>query len=541
VPAHKLAAILVLALLLATFPVRADEILGPLAGFDKYVKAALADWKTPGMAIAVVKDGRVVLARGYGVRRFGGQEQVDEQTIFPIASVTKVFTATCLAQLVEEGRLKWSDPVVKHLPEFELYDPYLTKDVRLADLLSHRTGLETADLLAYRGDYDRDEILRRLRFLQPVAPFRSRYGYHNLMVVTAGEVLERVAQESWPVFLRTRLLQPLGMRATLASPRELQGLRNVATPHLLSGRRLIPDPAWSRDAGAEGFRRLHDTVAPAGAIQSNVVDMIKFVHMYLNEGVLDGHRLLRTETIRELLAPHSVVPIEATPKPNFAYPRFFFGSGLGWWLRDYRGRKVVYHGGSSGAVAAMMPEENIGVVVLANRGCGVVYMVMHDVFDRMLRIPRTWTNHDWLVDAEENPQKDMEAMNARMEAKRAKDTKPSLPLAEYVGSYECDLYGKLEIREDEGSLRLQFGPNIMATLRHWEHDTFRGKLTFPSDDEWFLRFVVADGKPGRLEIERIFWHEPMPAFRRVRELDLKSEVVSFTRSVASLRLPLIWF
>jgi CubicO group peptidase (beta-lactamase class C family) len=522
-PAHKLAATGLGALLLATLLVRADEALRPLAGFDEYAQAALADWKTPGMAIAVLKDGRVVLARGYGVRRFGGRDQVDEQTIFPIASVTKVFTATCLAQLVEEGRLKWSDPVVKHLPEFELCDPYLTKDVRLADLLSHRTGLQAADLLAYRGDYDRAEILRRLRFLQPVAPFRSGYGYHNLMVVAAGEVLERVAQASWPVFLRTHLLQPLGMRATLASPRELQGLRNVSTPHVLTEGRLIPDPAWSRDAGAEGFRRLQDTVAPAGAIQSNVVDMIKFVRMYLNEGALDGHRLLQPEAIREMQAPHSVVPIQATPKPNFAYPRFFFGCGLGWWLRDYRGRKVVYHGGSSGAVAALMPEENIGIVVLANRGSGLVYMVMHDVFDRLLRIPRTWTNHDWLVDAEEKPQKDIEAMNARLEAKRAKDTKPSLPLTEYVGSYECDLYGKLEIREEEGSLGLQFGPNIIATLRHWEHDTFRGKLNFPPDDEWFLRFVVAHGKPGRLEIERIFWHEPMPAFRRVRQPHPKSQ------------------
>lgn len=195
-------------LLLTPLPLHADKTADPLAGIDEYVQAALADWKTPGMALAVVKDGKVVLARGYGVRRVGDQDPVNEQTLFPIASVTKVFTATCLAQLVEEGRLKWSDPVVKYLPELELYDPYLTKDLRIDDLLSHRTGLETADLLAYRGDYDRAEILRRLRFLKPVAPFRSHYGYHNLMVVTAGEVLERVTKESWPMFLKARLLRP---------------------------------------------------------------------------------------------------------------------------------------------------------------------------------------------------------------------------------------------------------------------------------------------------------------------------------------------
>jgi CubicO group peptidase (beta-lactamase class C family) len=515
-PLNRLAASVLAVLLCAAFSAHASELENFLAGFDAYAKSSLADWRTPGMAIAIVKDDKVVLARGYGVRRIGEGDPVDEQTSFPIASVTKVFTATCLAQLVEEGRLSWSDPVVKHMPEFKLYDPYLTQNVCVADLLSHRTGLETADLLAYRGDYDRAEILRRLQFLQPVAPFRSRYGYHNLMVVTAGELLERVAQESWPVFLRTRLLQPLGMSATRVSPREVEGMRNVSTPHLLSEGRLIPDPAWTLDSRAEGFRRLHDAVGPAGAIQSNVVDMAKFLRLFLEEGDVAGRRFLKPSTIREMQAPHSVVPIQATPKPNFAYPRFFFGCGLGWWLRDYRGRKVVYHGGSSGAVAAMMPEERIGIVVLANRGSGLVYMVMHDVFDQLLGIPRTWTNQDWLADGQEKPQEEIRTKNSRLEALRAKDTKPSLPITEYVGIYTCDLYGKLEILLEEGSLRLQFGPNIVATLRHWEHDTFRAKLSFPPDDEWFLRFAVAEGKSDRLEIERIFWHEPMPTFRRLR-------------------------
>ncbi len=515
-PSHRLGAPGFAGLLLTAVFAHGGEPADPLAGFDEYAQAALADLKTPGMAIAVVKDGKVVFARGYGVRRVGERDAVDERTLFPIASVTKVFTATCLAQLVEDGRLKWNDPVVKHLPEFKLHDPHLTKDVRLADLVSHRTGLETADLLAYRGDYDRAEILRRLRFLQPVAPFRSRYGYHNLMVVTAGEVLERVARESWAELVRKRVFQPLGMSATLAGPRELAGLRNVSTPHVLREGRLIPDPLWGRDEGAEGFRRLHDAVAPAGAIQSNVVDMARFLQLYLSEGVCDGRRMLQTATVREMFAPHSVLPIKATPKPYLAYPRFFFGCGYGWQMRDYRGRKIVYHGGASGAVAAMMPAENLGIVVLANRASGLVYMVMHDVFDRLLGIPRDLTNRDWIFDAEEKPQADIKQKNASLEAKRAKDTKPSLPLGEYAGSYECDLYGKLEIREVEGSLRLQFGPNIAATLRHWEHDTFRGKLSFPPDDEWFVRFVVADGKPVRLEVERIFWHEPMPVFRRVK-------------------------
>ncbi len=513
-PFHKPASAGLVVSLLAAFAARAAQPGDPLAGFDEYARAALADWRTPGMAVAVVKDGKVVLARGYGVRRAGGKDPVDEQTVFPVSSVTKVFTATCLALLAEEGRLRWGDPVAKHLPEFQLADPYLTKHAQIADLLAHRTGLETGDLLAYRGDYDRAEVLRRLRHLRPVEPFRSRYAYNNLMVVAAGEVLERAAKEPWPAFLKARLLKPLGMTATFVSPRELEGLGNVSTPHVLADGRPAPDPAWSRDKDAEGFRRLHDTVAPAGAVQSSAADMARFLQLYLGEGAAGGRRLLRPETVREMLAPHSVVPVRAAPKPHFAYPRMYFGCGLGWWLRDYRGRKVVYHGGSSGAVAAMMPEEGLGVVVLANRGSGLVYMVMHDTFDRLLGIPRAWTNHDWLVDAEEKPQADAKAKNARLEAKRAKGTAPSLPLKEYAGAYECELYGKLEVREEAGSLRLRLGPNVAATLRHWEHDTFRGKLSFPPDDEWLVRFVLADGRPARVEIQRIFWHEPMPPFRR---------------------------
>lgn len=492
----------------------AAQTSDPLAGFDAYAATALADLKTPGMAVAVVKEGKVVFARGYGVQSVGGTEVVNERTMFPIASVTKVFTVTWLAQLIEERKLKWDDRVVQHLPEFVLHDPHITQEVRIADLVSHRTGLETADLLAYRGDYDRAEILRRLRFVQSVAPFRSRYGYNNLMVVTAGEVGERVSGETWAAAIKKRILEPLGMSSTFTTPRELEGRSNVSTPHVMTDGQIVPDPSWSRDAMAEGFRRLHDAVAPAGAMQSNVLDMARFVQLYLAEGEFEGKRLLQTTTIREMFAPHSMLPIKAAPKPVFAYPRFFFGSGYGWHLRDWRGRKIVFHGGSSGAVVAMMPEENIGLVVLANRGSGVAYMLMHDLIDRLLGIPRDMTNQDWVNEAEINPRNDKQAKDARLEAARAKNTQPSLPRSRYAGNYECDLYGRLEIREEAGTLKLQFGPNITATLQHWERDAFRGKLSFPADDEWFVRFTIANDQTTQVEIERIYWHESMPTFRR---------------------------
>jgi CubicO group peptidase (beta-lactamase class C family) len=495
---------------------RGAEPVDPLAGFDEYAKAAIADWRIPGLAVGIVKDGGLILARGYGTGRAGEEVPVDEETIFPIGSVTKVFTATCLAVYVEQGKLKWDDPVVRHYPEFELYDPFLTKDVRVEDLLSHRVGLETADLVAYRGDYDRGEILRRLRYMQPATPLRSKFIYNNHLLTTAGEVLERVSGDSWETVVRSRVLEPVGMSATVASREEVDGRRNVSTPHVLTEGKLVVDPSWKRGPGYEGFERFHKAVAPAGAIHSNVVDMAKFVRMYLDEGAVSGKPILKTSTVRTMLAPHSVVPVEATPQPNFAYPRFYFGCGLGWHLRDYRGRKIVMHGGSSGAVAAFMPEERIGVVVLANRGCGIVYMLMHDIFDRLLGIPRTWTNRDWLVEAEENPAKQAAAKLTRLEASRKKDTRPSLSLGSYAGTYECDLYGKLVVVESEGALRVKFGASMAGTLEHWEQDTFRAKLSFPAGEEWLVRFQVSGENVAGLRVERLFWHEPMPEFHRVK-------------------------
>ncbi len=312
--------------------------------------------------------------------------------------------------------------------------------------------------------------------------------------------------------VRTRLLHPLGMSATFAGRQELEGRENVSTPHVLAEGTLREDPVWKRGPGHEGFQRLHDAVAPAGAMQSNVVDMARFVQMVLDEGDIQGQSLLKPVTVRTMLAPHSMVPIKATPPPNLIYPQFFYGGGLGWQLRDLRSRKIVMHGGSSGAVAAMMPQERIGVVVLANRSCGLEYMFMHDIFARMLGLPRAMTNRDWLIETEETPAGRADANNARLETARAKDTKPSLPLSQYTGTYACDLYGKLEIKECDGSLRLQFGPNIAGTLAHWEHDTFRAKLSFPPGEEWFLRFHEGD----LLHIERLSWPEPMPEFRRTR-------------------------
>src|SRR5918993_1303981 len=222
--------VLVLTLLLAgAGRARAQE--APLAGFDDYVNQALKDWEVPGLAVAVVKDDRIVFAKGYGVRELGKPAPVNERTLFAIGSSSKAFTAASVAMLVDEGKVKWDDPVTKYLPGFELYDPYVTRELTVRDLLSHRSGLERGDLLWYGTEYDRDEILRRARHIRPSWSLRSRFGYQNLMYLAAGQLVARVGGKSWDEFVRQRIFSPLGMTASGTSIRDLSSSDNVASPH----------------------------------------------------------------------------------------------------------------------------------------------------------------------------------------------------------------------------------------------------------------------------------------------------------------------
>lgn len=217
----------------------------PFADFDNYADAALADWKTPGMAIAVVKGDAVVFARGYGVRSLQSTSPVNENTVFPIASITKLFNATALAMLLDEGRFKWDDPVVKYVPEFQLHDAMLTREVSVADLLSHRTRLEDPDLLSYTGSFDRDALIRRAKFLRQAAPFRTGYSYNNLMVVVSGEILERLSGESWATFVKHRIFESLTMPSTVADSQELQNVGNVAAVYVAIDGELRQDRSWT--------------------------------------------------------------------------------------------------------------------------------------------------------------------------------------------------------------------------------------------------------------------------------------------------------
>ena len=244
----------------------------PFADFDAHASQALGDWKVPAVAISVVKDGRVVFARGYGVRKLGGNARVDADTVFPIASITKAFNATALAMLVDEGRLQWTDPVIKHIPEFQLLDPWMTREVTLVDCLAHRTGLADPDLLSYSG-VTRAELLRRMRFLPRIEPFRTASRYNNKAIIVAGEILgSRISGLSWAEFVRKRILEPLDMTASVPDVLELAGVDNVATPYVEIDGHLEEDKTWALPL-SDGWRVYRESIRPGGAICSSANDV----------------------------------------------------------------------------------------------------------------------------------------------------------------------------------------------------------------------------------------------------------------------------
>ncbi|HEX6913051.1 MAG TPA: serine hydrolase domain-containing protein, partial [Longimicrobium sp.] len=318
-----------LALLLAASSAEGQR--GPLRGMDAYAEQAMRDWRVPGMAMAVVKDDSVVYMRGFGTRTVGRDEPVDAHTSFAIASTTKAFTATAIAMLVDEGRVRWDDPVSMHIPGFRVAaDPGLASALTVRDLLSHRTGLPTADLLWYASGSSSEDILRRLRYVRPFASPRTRYQYNNNAYMLAGMVVQHASGMPWAEFVRTRILQPLGMDETLTGFAGLDARGNVATPHLEVRDTVRP------------IRYLDfDNIGPAGSINSSVHDMAKWIRAQLAGGWAPGGSLVSERQLQEMLTPQFLIPqAQFYPAARLARPNFT-AYGLGWFLQDYRGRKVA--------------------------------------------------------------------------------------------------------------------------------------------------------------------------------------------------------
>jgi CubicO group peptidase (beta-lactamase class C family) len=433
------------------------------ADLDRFVERVREEYATPGVALAVVKDDKVLVQRGYGVRRYGGSEAVDEDTLFQIASCTKSFTAAALATQVDDGKLSWDDPVIDHLPEFTLHDLYATRMVTPRDLLAHRSGLPafTGDLLERFG-YSREEILHRMRYLRPGGGLRERANYSNPGYLAAGMLAARVGRTSWDDLVQQRLFRPLGMTHSGTSSRDRTGCDNVAEAHFPAAggqARVIP---WEN----------HDTMGPAGGITSTAADMARWVRMLLNDGKLDGKQVLSPGAVREMFKPAMVsAPTFAEMAPVDEHCGFSFT--MGWDRYDYQGCEVIEKAGARAgmrAVVTLVPEKKFGVVVLANMNLTVapeairaylleahVARARGDVQGKIREAARSL--HEILTPAPVTV---------------GKGAPPSLPLEKYTGTYENRLYGKLGVKLAEGQLRWEAGPaHYGGPLPHVSYDTFQ--------------------------------------------------------------------
>jgi CubicO group peptidase (beta-lactamase class C family) len=458
---------------------------------DAYVTRAVAAWETPGLSIAVVHGDSIVFAKGYGVRELGKPGVVDEHTLFAVGSTTKAMTVMALGMLADSGLIGWDDPVVRHLPRFRLIDPAVTAQTTVRDMLTHRSGLGTVDLIWYGAGGSVDDVIARLRH-QPLASSpRSRYAYQNAMYATAGAVVEAVSGMSWDRFLRQRIFEPVGMPNARTSVIGLDTARNVATPHDVIEGKLIP----------VAHRNL-DNIAPAGAVYAGARDMANWIRFMLDTGRIGGRRLLSERAWREMLTPQTLIPRASFyPTASLTNPHFT-AYGLGWFLQDYHGEFVAMHTGSIDgmvAIVGLLPAHDVGVVVLANRDHAELrHALMWRVLDAYLgQEPRDWSTD---LRALYDSLAERGRAAARPET-RVTGTKPSLALAKYGGTFADSLYGSLTVRHEGGRLVLDFGPGRIADLEHWHYDTFRGTWRDPELGRTWVTFSLGrDGTVQALEL-----------------------------------------
>lgn len=472
------APLLLLFSLLRAVPALAQAAATPdaLQRLDTHVEAVRREFDVPGMAIAIVKDGQVVLERGYGVRETGKPEPVDAHTMFAIASNTKAFTAASLSILADDGKLSLDDRVIDHLPGFRMADAYVTREMRLRDLLVHRSGLGlgAGDLLFWPATtYSNAEVVQRLRDVPLNSGFRNQYAYDNILYGVAQQVIETVSGQSYEAFLRTRILQPLDMRQTRYNSDYLLPGDNVASGHAKADfSRLQPAPrmSWSNVAGA-------------GGLYSSAHDMARWIRVQLAGGVYAGEdgterRLFSAARQKAMWSLVTPIPV-AEPKVEAlkaARPNFL-GYGEGWMVSDYRGQKLVWHtGGWPGMVSrvTLVPEQKLGIVVLTNQEVGAAFnAVTMQVLDAFLAAPPT----DWLAAYAAlvaKNQGDADERWVKLQAERDRKSRPSLPLARYAGSLRDPWYGDVDVTEEGGRLVLRFSrtPALVGDLSHWQHDTF---------------------------------------------------------------------
>ncbi|MEZ5401478.1 MAG: serine hydrolase [Bryobacteraceae bacterium] len=428
---------------------------------DPVVQTAMEEWRVPGAAVAIVQGGSVVHVKGYGLRDAAAKLPVNTKTLFGIGSITKSFTVLTLQSLAEQGKLDWDTPVRDYLSDFRLKDPVASEYATPLDLVTHRTGLPRHDSLWSGGAFSREDLYSRLRYLAPSRAFRSTYQYNNLMFMTAGILASRLGGDTWENLVKTRIFVPAGMAASLTSYAEANGRENVAVAY--AGPREKPRPRTVAETG-----RAVDSIGPAGAIQSNIEDMARYLMLHIHRGVVNGHRVLPAARFAEMETPRIPIPdSESAYGDGMSY-------GMGLFIGQHRGRKAVWHTGTWGGYHSLLwwlPEEKFGVAILLNRAERAAPPVIAlTLADRYLDAPA-------LDRIAERRQAEAEQLRKRREAaararrRRRKATKPSRPIAEFEGTYTDPGYGDARVSVEGEAITVRVA-GASTTYGHWHYDVF---------------------------------------------------------------------
>lgn len=469
-PFHRFTPILLAALLVAVPAMaqtkaatsspsaQAQVAKSPLDGLDAFVADAMKQWNVPGMAVAVVQDGKVTYAKGYGYRDVEKQLPVTTKTLFAIGSITKSFTVTLLGQLADEGKLDWDKPVREYLPTFHLYDPVATEHMTPRDLVTHRSGLPRHDLLWYGNGFTRKELFDRLRYLEPSKDFRSTYQYQNLMFMTAGVLASQVSGQPWEQMIRERIFAPLGMNPSNLSVTDSQKSADFALPYVERKEQIKLVP----------FRNI-DQIGPAGSINSNAEDMARYVLLHLQKGKHEGKQILSEAQAAAMQTPQMVVP-GALPYKEVGHSQYGMGLGVG----VYRGHKVVSHGGGIDGFTALLtflPQDGIGMIILTNcGGSALPTVVARNIFDRLLGLdPIPWAER--FKEQVKKQKASEEEAKKKGYTPRREGTQPSHDLQEYAGEYEHPGYGIARVDREGEALKLTYY-TLSAPLKHYHYDIF---------------------------------------------------------------------
>lgn len=453
---------------------------------DSYIQQGMKDWNIPGLAIAIVKDGKVVMMKGYGVRDLETKEPVDENTLFMIASNSKLFTGTALAQLDYNDKISLNDKITKYFPDYKLYDSCTTQLVTVKDMLGHHLGTKTfqGDFTWWNSDWGRQEIMKKMQYLKPPSNFRASYGYCNTCFLTAGEVIPKVTGKPWEVYVYDSIVEPLEMMHTHTLGQGMSEMDDVATPYTNTFSSTLEQLPYD-DV---------DNLAPAGSIVSCVNDLTHWLMMQLDSGRYNGKQIIEWPAIQKTRDANTLM----STRKSASTPTHFVAYGLGVFIKDYNGRELFEHtGGADGFVTnvCFVPEENLGITILTNNDNQAFFeLLRYQILDAYLGVPYKNRSKEALADFNEEREKSLSDINA-LKA-RVKGANPALPLTAYTGTYTNQLFGAITITTDKNDLKISFPHhrNLTASLQYMDNGEWLMTYSNPAFGIFGLSFKTEGNK-----------------------------------------------